>query len=80
MSVTELLIKITEQGIYLSANHHYLILQYPKGSLSPQLRTEIVAHKSEVLRLSPLSICPQIDFLSHYLAGEAVPELEKLQL
>jgi len=48
MTVVELLALLTKQGVTLSAEGSELLVSPPKGSLTDELRRQLVRHKSEI--------------------------------
>ena len=51
MTVVELLALLNKQGIALSAEGGELRISAPKGSLTDELRSQLVEHKRELLEL-----------------------------
>jgi TubC N-terminal docking domain len=49
MNVSELLENLNHQGVQLWADHDKLKIKSPKGSLTPEIRTEIAERKTEIL-------------------------------
>lgn len=80
MSLTDLLIELAEKNIYLWVNGNKLKILFPRGVMTPQIRAEIAKYKTEILKLSPLFICPDPDLLPLYLTGQLEEsELEKIE-
>ncbi len=51
MNTFELLIKLTQQGVQLGADNDNLSIRSPKGVMTPEIRTVLMAHKTEILAL-----------------------------
>lgn len=49
MNVSEFLTELTRQGVQLWAKHDKLRIHAPKGVLTPEQRTVLTAHKTEIL-------------------------------
>lgn len=49
MNTSELLANLTQQGVQLSVDNDKLNIRSPKGVLTPEIREELAAHKSEIL-------------------------------
>lgn len=51
MNTSELLEKLTQQGVHLSVDNGNLSVRSPKGAVTPELRAELAMHKAEILEL-----------------------------
>ena len=49
MNTLELLTKLNQQGVQVSANNNKLSIRSPKGVITPELHSELTKHKAEIL-------------------------------
>ena len=51
MSPRELLVQLREKGVEIKSNGDRLLIDAPKGAITPDLRDALAANKAELLRI-----------------------------
>ena len=51
MTARELLTELKQKGVDIKANGDRLVIDAPKGAITPELRTSLAQHKSDLLAL-----------------------------
>src|SRR5215210_2779972 len=51
MSARELLVQLREKGVEVKANGDRLVIDAPRGAITPDLRDALSANKAEILRI-----------------------------